>query len=76
MDQERSKKITVNIECGGEFVQTICNEGDTVQALFENGHLRGAEVTSTRLNGSPARPTTPLRDGDTVVQVPKHGQQG
>lgn len=76
METGQPKKITVNIERGGEYIQTTCNEGDTVQALIQDGHLRGIEVTSTRVNGAPAKPSTPLREGDTVTQIPRSGRQG
>lgn len=69
-------QIRVTIELGGEMITTEVPEGSTVQALIENGHLRGINAASTRLNGSPAAPSTPLRNGDSVSQVPKSGKQG
>ncbi len=69
-------QIKVTIERGGENVTTYVDEGSTVQALIEDGHLRGIESASTRLNGAPADPSTTLQEGDSVCQVPKSGKQG
>lgn len=71
-----AKQIKVTIEMGSEIITTSVDEGATVQALIEDGHLRGIEAASTRLNGAPASPGTPLQDGDSVSQVPKSGRQG
>lgn len=69
-------KILVTIERGGESTTTECDEGCNIQALIEDGHLRGVAVANTRVNGAPAEVNTPVRDGDTVSQVPKSGRQG
>lgn len=71
-----AKQIKVTIEMGSEVITTNVDEGSTIQALIEDGHLRGIEAASTRLNGAPASPDTTLRDGDAVAQVPKSGRQG
>ncbi len=71
-----ANQITVTIEMGSEIIRTTVDEGSTVQALIEDGHLRGIESASTRLNGAPAASSTPLQDGDSVSQVPKSGKQG
>lgn len=69
-------QIRVTIELGGEMITTEVPEGSTVQALIENGHLRGINAATTRLNGAPASVNSPLQDGDEVTQVPKSGRQG
>ncbi len=68
--------ISVRIERGGEFVDTQVPEDSNVQALIEDGHLRGITTSSTRVNGEPATPNTPLQNGDQVSQIPKSGKQG
>jgi molybdopterin converting factor small subunit len=68
--------IEVTIERGGESVNTIVPEGSTLSALIQDGHLRGVDVATTRVNGAPADTKTPLRAGDSVAQVPKSGTQG
>ena len=71
-----NRQITVTIQMGGETITTSVPEGATVQALIEDGHLRGINAALTRVNGAPAAPDSPLCDGDQVSQVPKSGQQG
>ena len=68
--------ISVRIERGGEVVDTQVSENSTVRALIEGGHLRGITTSSTRVNGEPATPNTPLQNGDRVVEIPKSGKQG
>jgi hypothetical protein len=68
--------IEIKVRRGAETIDTEVPEGSTVQALIEDGHLRGVTVASTRLNGSPADGSSPLQQGDTVEQVPKSGKQG
>jgi hypothetical protein len=69
-------QIRIKIQMGGETIETNVDEGSTVQALIEGGHLRGIEVANTRLNGAPASSRDTLQDGDSVSQVAKSGQQG
>lgn len=73
---EESGMIIVKIERGGEVIETQVSEGSTVRALIEDDHLRGIETCSTRVNGTPASDTTPLKAGDQISQVPKSGKQG
>ena len=68
--------ISVRIERGGEYVDTQVPEDSNVQALIEDGHLRGITASSTQVNGEPATPNTPLQNGDQVSQIPKSGKQG
>lgn len=68
--------IRINIERGGEYITTDVPEGSTVQALIDGDHLRGVQVSSTRVNGAPAENSTPLENGDSVSQIPKSGKQG
>ncbi|KKN80409.1 hypothetical protein LCGC14_0330020 [marine sediment metagenome] len=68
--------INVRIGRGGEVVDTQVPENSTVQALIEDGHLRGIKACTTRVNGSPATPNTPLQNGDQVSQIPRSGKQG
>jgi sulfur carrier protein ThiS len=72
----KSGMISVRIEKGGENVDTQVPEGSTIRALIEDNHLRGLEVVSTRVNGTPASDSTPLQEGDRISQVPKSGKQG
>ncbi len=68
--------IEITIERGGEFMRTFVKEGATVQALIEDGQLRGISTSNTRVNGAPSTEGTSLKSGDSVVQVPKSGKQG
>ena len=69
-------QIEITIERGGETITAFVPEGSTISALIREGHLRGIEVASTRINGAPAGVATTLREGDEVDQVPKSGKQG
>lgn len=69
-------QIEVTIERGGERVTAFVPEDSTVNALIEQGHLRGINVAGTRVNGGPADGDTRLQHGDQVTQVPKSGEQG
>lgn len=68
--------IEITVRRGAETVNTEVPDGSTVQFLIENGHLRGIQVASTRLNGAPVDGDPTLQKGDTVEQVPKSGRQG
>ena len=68
--------MEVHIERGGEYLQAYVPEGATIKALITDGHLRGINVASTRVNGSPAEDETILENGDSVSQVPRSGKQG
>lgn len=71
-----NSNIEITIERGGEYIKAFVPEGATVEALIQNGHLRGIQVANTRVNGAPAVNDTALQTGDTVSQVPKSGTQG
>lgn len=71
-----NEMVEITIERGGEYVRVEVPEGSTVSALIQDDHLRGINVSSTRVNGNLASPETPLQQGDQVAQVPKSGKQG
>ena len=67
-------QMQVTIEVNGEFVVTSVPIGATVQALFDEGHLRGIEVGSVRIGGKPVKPDTVVKEGETVQAVPSSGK--
>lgn len=69
-------KMTVKISCNGETVETTCEQGATIQALFDGGHLRGLQTgaAAVRVNGKLADRNTQLNDGDRVNAVPTGGR--
>ena len=73
-------KITVQVTRGVEVVTTECDEGDTVKALINSGHLRGVNVTTMVAQPgqipTPVSVGTPLRDGDQVSQAPAQAKLG
>lgn len=68
--------VEVRMERGGERLMLQVPEGATIKALIEDGHLRGINVASTRVNGAQAEDDTVLQGGDSVSQIPKSGTQG
>jgi hypothetical protein len=68
--------IRIHIERGGESTTIEVPEDSSIQAVIEDGHLRGVDVANTRLNDAPASPSDGLQNGDTVTQIPKSGKQG
>lgn len=72
----RQGYIEIVIHRGGEQVRTEVREESTINALIEDGHLRGINVANTRLNNAPASGDDTIHAGDTVSQVPKSGSQG
>ena len=68
--------IEVTVCSNGESVSTTVPDGATIQALFDNGHLRGIQTGAAafRVNGQSANQETALRNGDRVNAVPTGGK--
>ncbi len=66
-------KMRIKIEINGESISTEVDKGATVQALFEEGHLRGVEVDAVRVNARSAVADEELEDGDVVQNAPTGG---
>jgi len=50
------------------------DQGATIKALFDGGHLRGIDAQAVRVNGVPATEDTVLCDNDNVQAVPTGGR--
>lgn len=71
------KQIKITVECNGEKVETTVDSDETVQTLFDKGHLRGITTSAgIRVNGSPATRETPIPPNATVQTVPQSGRLG
>jgi hypothetical protein len=68
--------VDIIIVYGADEIRTEVPEGSSINALIEDGHLRGVNVSNTRLNNAPAKGNDVVKEGDTVRQVPKSGVQG